>query len=137
LIITERNDLLNSVMWEGTDKYLQHYRDQFMMNNNGQVYFLVPWLGIKNRKDISSWIAYEKHASRVWECVVSKVNHGLVWKQSSPVYILLANIALTELVKHLLNDSIVGQFSYSSYSDRLDLLFSDDVHLTRFGVYYI
>jgi hypothetical protein len=137
LIITERNDLLNAVIWEGTDRYLRHYRDQFMINNNGRVYFLVPWLGIRNRKDVTSWFAYEKSALRAWECVVSKVNHDIVWKQSSPVYVIPTNVALTELVKHLLSDSIVEQFGNRSDVDHLNLLFSDNAHLTKPGVYYI
>lgn len=137
LIITERHDLLSAVMWEGTDKYLQHYRDQFMMDNNGRVYFFAPWLGIMNRKNVTSWIAYEKNALRAWECVVSKVNHDLVLKQSSPVYIIPANVALAELVKRLLSDSVVEELGKQSDFDRLALLFSDDVHLTKLGVYYV
>jgi hypothetical protein len=137
LIITERHDLLSAVIWEGTDKYLRHYRDQFMMNNNGRVYFFVPWLGIMNRKNVTSWIVYEKNALSAWECVVSKINHDLVLKQSPPVYIIPANIALAELVKRLISGSVVEGLGNRSDFDRLDWLFSDDVHLTKMGVYYI
>lgn len=137
LIITERHDLLSAVIWEGTDRYLRYYSDQFMMDNNGRVYFFVPWLGIKNRKDVTSWIAYEKDALRAWKCVVSKVNHDLVLKQSSPVHIIPANVALAELVKRLLSNSVVEELGNRSGFDRLALLFSDDVHLTKLGVYYI
>ena len=79
----------------------------------------------------------EKHALRAWECVVSKVNHDLVWKQSSPVYIIPANVVLTELVSRSLSDFVVEQFSERFYLSRLKSLFSDDVHLTNTGVYYI
>jgi hypothetical protein len=137
LIITERHDLLSAVIWEGTDKYLRHYRDQFVMNNNGRVYFFVPWLGIMNRKNVTSWIAYEKNALSAWECVVSKVNHDLVLKQSPPVYIIPANVALAELVKRLISGSVVEELGNRSDFDRLGWLFSDDVHLTKIGIYYI
>ena len=137
LIITERHDLVSVVTWEGTDRYLRHYRDQFMMTNDGLVYFFVPWLGIKDLKDISTWIKYEKDALRAWECVVSKVNHDLVREQSSPVYMIPANVALVELVERLLSGSAVKELNNRSNIDRLALLFSDDVHLTNLGVYYV
>ena len=137
LIITERHDVVSVMTWEGTDRYLRHYRDQFMMNNNGRVYFLVPWIGRKSRKDVTTWIAYEEGASRAWECVVSKVNHDLVREQSSPVYIIPANAGLVELVKRLFSGSVVGELGGRSDFDRLALVFSDDVHLTKLGVYYV
>ena len=138
LIITERHDLVSVVTWEGTDRYLRHYRDQFMMSNNGKVYFFAPWLGIKNRKDIDSWIMYEESALKAWECVVAKVNQDLVLGQSSPVSIIPANVALVELVKRLLSGSVVlEEIGGRSNIDHLSLLFSDDVHLTKLGVYYM
>jgi hypothetical protein len=137
LIITERHDLLSAVIWERTDKYLRHYRDQFVMNNNGRVYFFVPWLGIMDRKNVTSWIAYEKNALSAWECVVSRVNHDLVLEQSPLVYIIPANVALAELVERLISGSIVAEFGSRPDFDRLDWLFSDDVHLTKIGIYYI
>ena len=137
LIITERHDLVSVVTWEGTDRYLRHYRDQFMMSSNGKVYFFVPWLGIKNRKDIDSWVVYEESALKAWECIVAKVNHDLVLEQSSPVYIIPTNVALVELVKRLLSGPVVEELGGRSNFDRLSLLFSDDVHLTKLGAYYI
>jgi hypothetical protein len=137
LIITERHDLASIVVWEGTDRYLRHYRDQFMMKNDGRVYFFVPWLGRKNLKDINAWIAYEESAVKAWECVVSKVNHDLVLEQSPPMYIIPVNVALVELVKRLLSGSFADELGNRSDFDHLTLLFSDDVHLTKLGVYYI
>jgi hypothetical protein len=137
LIITERHDLVSAVIWESTDRYLRHYRDQFMMKNDGRVYFFVPWLGRKSLKDINSWVAYEESALKAWECIISKVNHDLLLEQSSSVYIIPFNVALVELVKRLLSSSVVEELGNRSYFDRLTLLFSDDVHLTKIGVYYI
>jgi hypothetical protein len=137
LIITERHDLVSAVIWERTDSYLRHYRDQFMTKNEGRVYFFVPWLGRKSLKDIHSWITYEESAFKAWECVVSKVNHDLAREQSSPVYIIPSNVALVELVNRLLSDSVMEELGNRSDFDRLTLLFSDDVHLTKIGVYYI
>jgi hypothetical protein len=136
-IITERHDLVNVAIWEGTDRYLRHYYDQFMMKNNGRVYFFTSWLGRKKLRDINSWIAYEESALKAWECVISKVNHDLIREQSSPVYIIPANIALVELVKRLLSGSFSEELAAQSDFDRLTLLFSDDVHLTKLGIYYI
>jgi hypothetical protein len=137
LIITEGHNLISVVTWEGTDRYLRHYRDQYMMRNNGLVYFFVPWLGRKNIKDINSWIAYEVSALKAWECVVSKVNHELLREQLSPVHIIPANIALVELVKRLLSGSSLKELDNQPNSERLASLFSDDVHLTKLGIYYI
>jgi hypothetical protein len=97
----------------------------------------VPWLGRKNIEDINSWIAYEESALKAWKCVVSKVNHDLLQEQSSPVHIIPANIALVELVKRLLSTSFLKELGSQSNSERLALLFSDDVHLTKLGIYYI
>jgi hypothetical protein len=137
LIITERHDLIDVVIWEGTDKYLRHYRDQFMMKNKGRVYFFAPWLGRNNLKDINAWIEYEELALKAWECVVSKVNHDLIREQLPPVSIIPANIALVELVRRLLSGSLSEELGNRSDFDRLTLLFSDDVHLTKLGIYYI
>jgi hypothetical protein len=137
LIITERHDLIDVVIWEGTDKYLRHYRDRFMMNNNGRVYFFAPWLGRNNLKDIKAWIEYEESALKAWECVVSKVNHDLIREQLPPVSIIPANVALVELVGRLLSGSLSEELGNRPDFDRLTLLFSDDVHLTKLGIYYI
>jgi hypothetical protein len=137
LIITERHDLVTALVWEGTDKYLRHYRNQFMMRNDGRVYFFVPWLGRNNLQDINSWVIYEESALRAWECIIAKVNRDLIREQSSPIDIIPANIAVVELVKRVLSDSVVDELRYRSDADRLALLFSDDVHLTKLGIYYI
>jgi hypothetical protein len=97
----------------------------------------VPWLGMMNRKNVNSWIAYEENALSAWGCVVSKVNHDLVLGQSPPIYIIPANVALAELVKRLISGSVVEDLENRSNFDRLGWLFSDDVHLTKTGIYYI
>src|SRR5918992_1594489 len=108
-----------------------------MMKNDGRVYFFMPWLGRKSLKDIDSWITYEESAFKAWECIISKINHDLVREQSPPVYIIPSNVALVELVNRLLSGSVVEELGNRSGLDRLTLLFSDDVHLTKIGVYYI
>jgi hypothetical protein len=137
LIIAEGHTLVDALIWEGTDKYLRHYLDQFMANNDGHVYFFAPWLGIKNLKNIHSWITYEESALKAWECLISKVNHDLIREKSSPVHIIPANIALVELVKRFVSRSVVEELNNRSDVERLSLLFSDDVHLTKLGAYYL
>jgi hypothetical protein len=137
LIITERHDLVTAVIWESTDRYLKHYHDQFMAKNDDRVYFFVPWIGMKSLKDINSWAAYEESALEAWECVISKVNHNLVREQSSPVYIIPSNVALVELVKRLISSSVEEELGNRLDFNHLNLLFSDDVHLTKIGIYYI
>ena len=137
LLITEGHNLVDALIWEGTNRYLRHYLDQFMAKNDGHVYFFVPWLGIKNLKNINSWIAYEESALKAWECVISQVNHNLLREKFSPVHIIPANVALVELVKRFVSRSVVEELNNRSDIERLSLLFSDDVHLTKLGVYYI
>jgi hypothetical protein len=137
LIITEGHTLVDVLIWEGTERYLRHYRDQFMATNDGHVYFFVPWLGIKNLQNINAWIAYEESAFKAWECVISKVNHHLIREKLSPVHMIPANVALVELVKRFVSKSVVEELNSRSDVERLSLLFSDDVHLTKLGVYYM
>jgi hypothetical protein len=53
------------------------------------------------------------------------------------LYIIPANVALAELVKRLISGSVVAGLGNRPDFDKLDWLFSDDVHLTNIGVYYI
>ena len=137
LLITERHDLLSSLQFEGTVKFLRHYHDRLNEGRAGShSYFYQSWLGITNRADPRAWIAYERAASPVWQCIATRVNHALSAEgRTDRILSVPANWALAELVERATQGNVPG-VTGSSVSETLSRLFTDDVHLTRLGSYF-
>ena len=136
LVLTERHDLLNTIQWENTVGYARHYHDRLVAGNAAaQTYLYHSWLGL----DLDApgpWIAYEQQARFAWECVASKVNQTLsVNQQPRGVVTLPAGGALVALVERLVADTVPG--ITGTQRARLEAVFSDDVHLTSLGSYYV
>ncbi|WP_050989258.1 hypothetical protein [Corallococcus macrosporus] len=136
LLITERHDLLGTIEWENSVGYLRHFHDRLIAGNPQAVtYFYHTWLDI-NKTNPAPWMAYEKNARVAWECVSSKVNLTLQAEgRQDRVRSLPGSTALVELVERVLADEVPG--ISGSTSQRLDMLFSDNVHLTPLGAYYM
>lgn len=137
LLITERHDLLGSLQYEDTVKLLRHYHERL---NEGQLgshsFFYQPWLSVSNRSDPRAWIAYERAASPVWQCIATRINHGLAAEgRSDRILSVPANWALAELVERATQASVAG-VTGSSISETMSRLFTDEVHLTRLGSYF-
>ncbi|MFY0535983.1 hypothetical protein [Nannocystis pusilla] len=135
LVITERHDILGTIQWEDTTGLLRHYHDRLIDGNpDGQTLLYHSWLGM-NKADPEPWIAHEKNALVAWECVAAKVNHTLEAEgRPDRVTTLPVGAALVHLVEAALAGEVAG--IEGAVNQKLDLLFSDDVHLTPLGAYY-
>ncbi|MBZ4395863.1 MULTISPECIES: hypothetical protein [unclassified Myxococcus] len=136
LLITERHDLLGTIEWENTIGYLRHFHDRLIAGNPRAVtYFYHTWLDI-DKANPSRWIAYEKNAQVAWECVSSKVNLTLQAEgRADRVRALPGGAALVDLVERVIAGEVPG--ITGTTSQRLNVLFSDNVHLTNLGAYFM
>jgi hypothetical protein len=135
LVITERHDILGTIQWEDTARWLRHYHDRLIEGNpSGHTFFYHSWLSM-NKDDPSLWLDHETRASEVWECVTDKINLELEAEgRSERLHVMPTGSALVELVRRTLAGSIPG--ISGSNRARMDVLFRDDVHLTATGMYF-
>jgi len=136
LVITERHDVLGTIWWEDTFGFLRHYHDRLIDGNPaGHTLFYHSWLDVdKNAPE--TWINHEKNALYAWECVATKVNLTLAAEgRADRVETLPAGAALVNLVERILNDEVSG--ITGTTPQKLDRIFSDNVHMTPLGVYYL
>lgn len=135
LVITERNDLEGVIWWEQTLPLLRDYHDRLLAGNpDASTLFYHSWNSI-NPDNMDAWFAHEKEALGGWECVTDKIRLNLV-SEGLPgnIKALPAGAALVDLVERILaGDNIIQ----GSDSEKLNQIFSDDVHLTDLGAYYI
>lgn len=136
LVITERHDLLGTIEWEDTVGFTRHFHDRLIEGNaSGQTLLYHSWLDV-DKDAPQTWIDHEKNALHAWECVASKVNHTLdADGRSDRVSTLPVGAALVDLVERMLADQVPGVTGTSRA--KLDLVFSDDVHMTPLGTYFV
>ncbi|MRG95409.1 hypothetical protein GF068_26335 [Polyangium spumosum] len=136
LVITERHDVLGTIWWEDTFGFLRHYHDRLIDGNPaGRTLFYHSWLDV-DKNAPQTWIGHEKNALYAWECVATKVNLSLEAEgRADRVETLPAGAALVDLVERILNDEVAG--ITGGTSQKLDMIFSDNVHMTPLGVYYL
>jgi hypothetical protein len=136
LLITERHDILWTLLHENTVGYLRHFHDRFIEGNpEGRTYFSHTWLDIDKARP-AAWIAYEKSALAAWECAAARVNLALEAEgRSDRVVPLPGGAALVSLVEQVLAGRVRGL--QGSQQERLDALFIDNVHLTPLGMYFM
>lgn len=136
LVITERHDILGTIMWEDTSGFLRHYHDRLIDGNPaGHTLFYHSWLDV-DKSAPEAWITHEKNALVAWECIASKVNLTLEAEgRADRVATLPAGAALVDLVERILKDEVKG--ISGSTSEKLNLIFNDNVHLTQLGAYFI
>jgi hypothetical protein len=126
MIITEQHGVLNSLVWEDTARYLREAHDSHISTNPGaDTWFFVPWLSMDDPATPARWMSYERAAAYVWQCTVSGINAELqAAGRSDQIHLLPASLALVFLVETLRQE---GRAT----------VFSDDVHLTPGGKFYL
>lgn len=136
LVLAENHNSLDMIQWESTVQYTRHYHDRAIEGNPAaRTLFYNTWLDI-NKNAPAQWIDHEKKAMITWECAVSKVNLSLQDSgRSDRVTNLPTGAGLAHLVERALADQIPG-ISGSSVQ-KMNMIFSDNVHLTQLGVYYM
>jgi hypothetical protein len=135
LIVTERHDLPWVAATEGTATYLADFAKRLWAGNPaGDVFFYHTWLAI-DLADPRLWIQYERRAQRLWECVASRANREL-GEPTNRIRVIPGGAPLAELVERLWDGHVPG-ITETHPSARVRLVFTDDVHLSALGTYYI
>lgn len=136
LVITENHSSLGMIQWEDTIGYLRHYHDRLIEGNpSARTLFYNSWLDI-NKSAPAQWIDHEKKALVAWECAASKVNLSLQSVgRTDRVLNMPTGAALVDLVERISANQIPG--ISGTINQKLNMIFSDNVHLTPLGVYYV
>jgi hypothetical protein len=139
LLITEQHGLLGSVMWNQTEQHLRQWHEALRAQNPQAVtYFYVPWLSIEDKDHAQSWVAYEKAAAHVWQCVVTRVNAAIAQEgRSDRILTLPASLALVHLIERLQAGAPVPGVTGATVRESLDRIIADNVHLTPLGSFYL
>jgi hypothetical protein len=139
LIVTELNHLLGSMIWFDTVGYLRHFHERLIEGNpQATTYFFESWISVNDKNDPARWIAYERAASPVWQCVVQRINTSLAAEgRSDRIRSLPAGLALATLVERAIVSPGLPGLSGSGTSETMDAFFRDDVHLTELATYYV
>ncbi len=138
LLLTERHDIVNTLMWEDTVRYTRHYQDRLVAGNGGaNGYLYHAWLPIYDKNNPASWIAYERSVAKAWQCTAARVNVSLAAAgRGDRMTYLPAGLALTDLLEQAVNGWVPG-LSGGGAGATVDRLFTDGVHLTTLGEYYL
>lgn len=139
LLITEQHWALHALLYSDTVRYLRHYHDRFIEGSpQGRTWFYEPWISIDDKADPRRWIAYEREASTLWQCVVARVNASLaVEGRSDRIVSLPAGSALAALIERATQEPGLPGLSAASVRETVDRIVKDTVHLTVLGSYYM
>lgn len=139
LVVTEIDALLDFVVGYDTVRYLRHFHDRFIEGNRrGTTYLYEAWLGVSDKDDPRRWIAYERAASPAWRCVATRINRSLAHEgRSDRVDSIPAGAALASLVERATSGEGLPGLAAPTTRGTIDRLFTDDVHLTPLGMYYV
>jgi len=138
LIITETIDIVADLQFNNTVRLLRHFHDRLIeAEPAGRTFFFHGWGRLADRADPGAWIAYERATQPTWRAAVARINHSLaVEGRSDRIIDLPAAGALAELVDRATAGQVPA-ITQRSRADTIALLFSDKVHATRVGTYYI
>ncbi len=136
-VITERHDLPANARKERTAFYLIDMAKHLLAGNpDAEVLLYHSWLHV-DPDDPWPWIQYERTVSQLWECVASRANLELPARADAPrVRVLPGGGALAELVAALWDSKVPGVMPLEPGA-RVRLLFSDNVHMSDIGRYYM
>jgi hypothetical protein len=139
LLVTEQHTLIGNLVWNDSVGQLRLLHDRFMVANPGsRSWFYEPWLGLGDRSDPRRWIAHERAASPMWQCLVTRVNASLaVDGRRDRITTLPAGAILATLVERATQGGGLPGLSGSTPRETVQRLFRDDVHLTPLGVYFM
>lgn len=137
LVVTERHDLPAIARKEKSAFYLAEMAKHLIAGNpDAEVLLYHSWLHVDPDAPWP-WIDYERAISPMWECVASRANLDLPMRGDHPrVRVLSGGSALAELAAALWDGKVPGVIA-STPGARVRLLFSDNVHMTDIGRYYV
>jgi len=128
LVLTERHDIVTTILYESTTSMTRRYRDAIREGNPAARTFLFEsWFTIQ-ASNPAAFRARQERELVLWQCVASKVNESR--GELPPMLVVPAGQAVSELVGDVLAGRAVG---FSALTD----VFLDDVHLTPEANYLI
>lgn len=138
LVITETNHILPDIQYNNTVRLLRHFHERLIAANpDGRSFFFHSWFSVSDQSDPAAWVAYERAMQPTWRAVTARINHSLAAEgRSDRIIDLPMSGALAHLVDRATTENVAG-ITQSSPAATMGVLFSDNVHLTRAGVYYI
>ena len=138
LILTEGNELLLNLINNDTLRFTRHFHEKLVAHNGaGQTLIFQPWEIVKDSAKPQDWIALEKSASRVWACLANRINLSIEREgRQDRVGVLPAGHALADLLEAAMNKQI-APWSNLTAPQLVKRLFSDNVHITGIGKYYL
>jgi hypothetical protein len=139
LLITEQHGLLGSLVWNDTVRYLRHYHDRFIeANPTGSTYFYAPWISLNDKSDPRRWIAYERMAAPIWQCIATRVNVALAHEgRPDRIITVPVALALAELIARATSQEGIPGVSRTTVRETVDSLITDGVHVSETGAYFI
>lgn len=137
LVVTERHDLPAIARKERTAFYLTDMARHLLAGNpDAEVLLYHTWLHLDPDAP-GPWIDYERAVLPMWECIASRANLDLPARGDVPrVRVLPGSSALAELATALWDGKVPG-IAAKAPSERVRLLFSDNVHMSEAGRYFI
>jgi hypothetical protein len=137
LVVTERHGLPRDALEEETARYLRVLHDFAIAGNpNAQTLLYHTWLPIDFARP-HAFVDYERAVLVLWECVASALNRDLeAAGRSDRIRVLPGGTALADLVEMLARGDIPS-VQGATPGERVKVLFSDHVHLTPSGKYFM
>lgn len=137
LVITENHNLLDMLQWENSLRQLRHYHDRLIEAQPAARTFLYSsWWDI-DRKQPQTWVDAERVVGKAWQCVGSRINRSLQHEgRADRITPLPASLALVELVDRVQKGRL-PEIAAAGSPDALNRIFTDNVHLTPMGSYYM
>lgn len=140
LIVTERHKVLEVMAYDRFPRTLKGLADLFLAASPaGMSYFHTPWISLDSRADPVRWIAFERAADPLWRCAVAEVNAALAAEgKAGRMGVIPAAQALADLVGEMIAAPEAAGFPKGAKpADIVAALFTDDVHLTDLGNYFV
>lgn len=138
LLVAEQHGVLTALSFQNTPNALAGIHRRFIdANPKGRVWFYESWLSVDDKDNPERWIAYERAASPVWQCVAMRASRVLeAAGKPSAIEAVPAGAALAALVERATVQQVAG-VSAATKRETMNRLFADDVHLTPLGHYFI
>lgn len=139
LILNEGHTLLESLIWNNTIGNALDFEWRFSaINPAGQTYLYAAWLDVDDQRNPRRWIAYERAATRAWQCTALKINQALANKGvPRRVRLIPAAEGLATMVEQAVSTEGLHGVSGASSKATMKRIFTDSVHLTEMGNYYV
>jgi len=138
LVITEQHGVLGTLVWNDTVRYLRHYHDRFIeANAKGRTFFYESWISLDDKSDPRRWIAYERAASPIWQCMGERVNLSLAQQgRKDRIEPLPMGLALADLIEHATAPDAPASMRSQTTLETVSQFIKDDVHLAPAGIYF-